>query len=435
MKQSFLTIVLLISNLSYALAQRTFTSLDALLAYSSTKSISMQSNDIRLLQAKKAQLAAIIGIADPQANISGSFLNNTQLPVNLFPAEIFGGQKGEFREVQTGVKYNTSSAQSLDIKLLNLEAWQNLKLSKINIEITETDNKLNQKSLYENIASTYYNIVQLNAQLESTKQNLLVADTLLQVTENKYKQGIAKQQDINESRVNQLTIKENINQIAYLIKQHYLSLKILIDIPQNEEIEIIEQVNANPLPAEPNIKLNDLLVQSYLLKQQSALTNLQKTKRSMAPTLSFVANNSFNQYNNEFTVFGGKWITSNYVGLKLNFVLPNANTISNQYKAQYDYQLAQKNTEQARIKSDLTYKQLETDWSKAISQQKSHAEILAIQQDTYQKNKNLYNEGLQSIDRTLSSFNAMLNANYSLIASTVSVLLAQSKIDINNKLN
>ena len=207
MKQSFLTIVLLISNLSYALAQRTFTSLDALLAYSSTKSISMQSNDIRLLQAKKAQLAAIIGIADPQANISGSFLNNTQLPVNLFPAEIFGGQKGEFREVQTGVKYNTSSAQSLDIKLLNLEAWQNLKLSKINIEITQTDNKLNQKSLYENIASTYYNIVQLNAQLESTKQNLLVADTLLQVTENKYKQGIAKQQDINESRVNQLTIK------------------------------------------------------------------------------------------------------------------------------------------------------------------------------------------------------------------------------------
>ena len=435
MKQSFLTIVLLISNLSYALAQRTFTSLDALLAYSSTKSISMQSNDIRLLQAKKAQLAAIIGIADPQANISGSFLNNTQLPVNLFPAEIFGGQKGEFREVQTGVKYNTSSAQSLDIKLLNLEAWQNLKLSKINIEITETDNKLNQKSLYENIASTYYNIVQLNAQLESTKQNLLVADTLLQVTENKYKQGIAKQQDINESRVNQLTIKENINQIAYLIKQHYLSLKILADIPQNEEIEIIEKVNANPLPAEPNIKLNDLLVQSYLLKQQSALTNLQKTKRSMAPTLSFVANNSFNQYNNEFTVFGGKWITSNYVGLKLNFVLPNANTISNQYKAQYDYQLAQKNTEQARIKSDLTYKQLETDWSKALSQQKSHAEILAIQQDTYQKNKNLYNEGLQSIDRTLSSFNAMLNANYSLIASTVSILLAQSKIDINNKLN
>ena len=103
--------------------------------------------------------------------------------------------------------------------------------SKINIKITETDNKLNQKNLYENIASTYYNIVQLNAQLESTKQNLLVADTLLQVTENKYKQGIAKQQDINESRVNQLTIKENINQIAYLIKQHYLSLKILADIP------------------------------------------------------------------------------------------------------------------------------------------------------------------------------------------------------------
>ena len=52
----------------------------------------------------------------------------------------------------------------------------------------------------------------------------------------------------------------------------------------------------------------------------------------------------------------------------------------------------------------------------------------------FEKNKNLYAEGLISIDRTLNSFNAMLNANYNLITSKVSILLAQSKIDINNKI-
>ena len=426
--------VLIISQLEQTKAQNRFDNLDVLLAYANTKSISVQSNDIRVLQAKKTKLAAKLAIADPVANINGNFTNNTRLPVNLFPAEIFGGQKGEFREVQTGVQYNTASNQNLDIKLLNLEGWQNYKLSDINIQISETDSRLNIKNLHENMAAVYYNIIQLNAQLESTQQNLLVADTLLQVAENKYKQGIVKQQDVNDSRVNRLNIKENINQIQYLLKQNYLSLKILADIPDAEEVEITEKVTTNLPITKPVVQLNDLLVQSHLLKEKYALGYIEKAKKSMYPTLSFVASNSFNQYNNDFTLFGGKWITSNYVGLRLNFALPNANTISNRTKAHFDYELARKNTQQAQIKADLTTKQLSNDFEKAVSQQQSNAEILEIQRDTYEKNKNLYVEGLTSIDRPLSSFNAMLNAQYSFISSKVSVLLAQSKIDINNKI-
>lgn len=434
MKKIFLIITLIVSQLTTLSAQRSFENLDAILAYANSKSIAIQSNDIRLLQAKKAKLAAKLAIADPMANINGNFTNNTRLPVNLFPAEIFGGQKGEFREVQTGVQYNTASSQNLDIKLLNLEGWQNYKLADINIQISETDSRLNLKNLQENIASAYYNIVQLNAQLESTKQNLLVADTLFQVAQNKYKQGIVKQQDVNDSRVNQLTIKENIKQIEYLIKQNYISLKILADIPESENIEITEKVAVNIPLVKPLVQFNDLLVRSNMLKEKYALSYVEKTKKAMTPTLSFVASNSFNQFNNDFTFFGGKWITSNYIGLKLNFALPNANTISNKTKAYFDYELAKKNTQQAQIKADLSTKQLNNDFDKAISQQQSHAEILEIQRDTYEKNKNLYTEGLISIDRTLSSFNAMLNANYNLISSKVSILSAKSKIDINNKI-
>lgn len=434
MKKIILIIALITSQLGQIKAQNRFDNLDALLAYANTRSISVQSNDIRVLQAKKTKLAAKLAIADPTANINGNFTNNTRLPVNLFPAEVFGGQKGEFREVQTGVQYNTASNQNLDIKLLNLEGWQNYKLSDINIQISETDSRLNLKSLHENIAAVYYNIIQLNAQLESTQQNLLVADTLLQVAENKYKQGLVKQQDINDSRVNRLNIKENIHQIQYLIRQNYLSLKILADIPEAEEVEITEKVVPTLPNSKPAVQLNDLLVQSNLLKEKYALGYIEKAKKSMYPTLSFVASNSFNQYNNDFTLFGGKWITSNYVGLRLNFALPNANTISNRTKAYFDYELARKNTQQAQIKANLTTQQLSVEYEKAISQQQSNAEILEIQQDSYSKNRNLYAEGLVSIDRPLNSFNAMLNAQYSLISSKVSVMLAQSKIDINNKM-
>lgn len=434
MKKLILIIVLITSQLEQTKAQNRFDNLEDLLAYANTKSISVQSNDIRVLQAKKTKLAAKLAIADPVANINGNFTNNTRLPVNLFPAEIFGGQKGEFREVQTGVQYNTASNQNLDIKLLNLEGWQNYKLSDINIQISETDSRLNIKNLHENMAAVYYNIIQLNAQLECTQKNLSVADTLLQVAEHKYRQGMVKQQDVNDSRVNRITIRENIHQIEYLLKQNYISLKILADIPDPEDIEITEKISDKFAPVKPDVQFNDLLVQSNLLREKYALGYIEKTGKSMTPTLSFVASNSFNQYNNDFTLFGGKWITSNYVGLRLNFALPNANTISNRTKAYFDYELARKNTQQAQIKADLTTKQLSNDFEKAVSQLQNNVEILDIQRDTYEKNKNLYSEGLISIDRPLNSFNAMLNAQYSLISSKVSVMLAQSKIDINNKI-
>jgi outer membrane protein TolC len=432
MKNIFLILLLITSQLIEAKAQKSFENLESLLNYAESKSISMQANDIRLLQAKKSLLASKLAIADPQAYINASFTNNTRLPINIIPAEAFGGQKGEFKEVQFGVQYNTNSNQFLDVKLLNLEGLQNYKLAKINIEISQNDAKLNRKNLRDNLATAYYNILQLYAQTESAKQNLVVADSLFSQAQRKYKQGVVKQQDINDSKVNVLNISESINQIEYLIKQNYIALKILADIPDSASLEITERINTNTLVIKPTIETNNLLIENYRLKEMSAFTIIQKTNRAFAPTISFVASNSFNKYNNEIFA-GNSWITSNYVGLKLNLALPNANTLSNKYKAQYDLQLAQKSIQEATLKADLTNTQLRNDWEKAVSLSRSNAEIVLIQQDTYNKNKNLYTEGLISIDRVLNSFNAMTNAIYSLNSSKVSISLAQSKIDINNK--
>jgi outer membrane protein len=434
MKNLFLIILLIISQLTAIKAQQRFDNLESLLAYADTKSISIKANDIRLLQAKKTLLASKLAILDPMANVSASFTDNTRLPVNILPAEILGGPSGEFREVQFGVRYNTNSTQNLDIKLLNLEGWKNFKLAEINIQISESDNKLNRKNLHDNIASAYYNIIQLNTQLESTKQNLSVADSLLALAERKYKQGIVKQQDVNDSKVNSLTIKENIQQIEFLVRQNYLTLKILSDIPESENLEITEKISPISAIQKPVVEQNNLQLESNRLKELSAFTTIERTRKAFAPTVSLVLNNAFNLYNNDFSILSGKWITSNYVGFRINLPLPNANTLSNKFKAQYDYDLARKNSEQAQIKADLTTKQLETDWEKGVSQVKNYVEILAIQRDTYRKNTNLYNEGLISIDRVLNSFNAMINANYSLNSSQVNVLLAQAKIDINNKI-
>jgi outer membrane protein TolC len=415
-------------------AQKIVGSLDELWSYAQAQSFALKNNDVKTLQAKNTRLAAMFNIADLQANINGSFLNNTRLPVSVLPAEAFGGQPGTTREIQTGTPYNTGFGQSADIKLVNLGGWADYRLAKLNLNITETDNKLNQKSLYENIAVAYYNVIQLQEQLKSTQKSVTVADSLLQITQNKYLEGLVKQQDVNDAKVSWLNTKENARQIEYLITQQILSLKILTDIPENSQLQFSESIGSKTDFLRPDVAKNYLSLGGFQQKELYAKESIKKQSWAMMPTLSFVFNNAYNQYNQDFTIAGGRWINSQYIGLKLNFALPNAQSISSQSKAKFEYQMALNNTRQAAIKTDLEHQKLQTDFDKANAQIQTNTEVLALQKDTYQRNKNLYLEGLQGIDRTLNSFSNWLNAEYNLVSSQVSLALAKAKISINNKI-
>jgi outer membrane protein TolC len=434
MKKISITIIILLS-ISNVYGQRNFTSLKVFIDYASTKNIALQNNTIKVLQAKQGRLAAILSVPDVNVNVNSSFTNNTKLPVSILPGEVFGGQPGTTKEIQTGTKYASAFGQSLDIKLVNLEGLQNIKLANINTAIAESDGVITQKNLQENIATIYFTILQLQAQKESTQKNIAIADTLYQITYNKYKAGINNQQSVNDSKINLLNLQENERQIDYLIQQNYLSLKNIADIPITENFVIVQNIDAEKLPAKENVQPNLVSVQNYLLREQYALLNIKKTKMAQLPTLSLFAGNNYNQYNSNFTYGGGKWIHSQYIGLKLNYTLPNANTITNKVNAKYTYLLAQQATKQAKIKADNEAQQLENDWQKAYSQYNSNKEIVALHKETYQKNKNLYVEGVIALDKTIASMNYVINAEYNLITSKVSMLLVAAKMEINNKLN
>ncbi|SFE59224.1 Outer membrane protein TolC [Chitinophaga sp. CF118] len=417
-------------------SQKIFTSVDSLLSYSTSKSISIQSGYIRIDQAKKAKLAALLSIPDPTGNTSLSYTHNTKLPVSLFPAEIFGGEAGTYKEVKSGVPYVTNFTQDIEIKLLNVNGWLNLKLAKLNIESSTSENKITIKELWENIATTYCNIVSLQEELASTLENLNTSDSLLKITQNKLNEGVIKQQDVNDANINFLTTKENKNQIEYLIKQQYLALKILCDIPEQEDIEIVNKTSLTEFILNPTIEANNIALANSMLKEQIALASWKQEKCTKYPTISFFQSNTSQQNNTRGKLFDNsvKWNSSSYLGFKIKVPMPSASTMSETTKAKYDYLLAKKNTEQEKIKSELTIQQLITNYNKALSQATANKEIFLLKKENYEKYLDLYKEDLVSFDRALDSYNAMVNSNYTLVSSQVSVLAAKTKIDINNRI-
>lgn len=357
------------------------------------------------------------------------------MPVSLFPAEAFGGNPGEYMKVKTGVPYNNTLNEYAELKIINPQGWSSSRVAKINLESTESDNKVTMKNLYENIAITYFNIVNLQEQLISTEKNLLAADSLYKIVENKFNAGVIKQQDLNDSKVNYLNAEENVSQIKYLIKQQYIALKILSDIPENEEIEITQQVSSEILVS-PIVENSRLTYTTFLLKEKVAKTYYNQMRSSLSPVVSVFASNSHQQFSSQFSLFDNNvsWINSNYIGLKASWAIPTANSISQISKAKYDYLLARENTLHNQIKSDLDIAQLSNDFEKAKSQAITNKKVFELREDSYRKNLANYSSGVLGLDQTLNSFNSMVTSDYNYISSVINLMLAQAKIQINNKI-
>lgn len=417
-------------------AQKIVSSFDSLIAFAANKSAAIKSGQLKLDQSKKAKLAAIYGIFDLTGSASFNITNNTKLPVSLFPAEAFGGEPGTYTEVQTGIKYNSTASIYGELKLINAAGWQNLKLSKINIESATIDNQLIRKNLFESICSNYYNIINVNEQLLTANKSIEISDTLYQIVASRHAVGLAKQQDLNVVKVNTLNAKEYYRQLKFVLQKQYVALKILCDIPESENLVIGQLTDSNQIQSVSKIQQNFLKLNSVSTLEKLSYNSFKQQKLVVLPTVSLFAANANQQFGTEFRTFdsGVKWINSNYIGVKASLVLPSANSIAQISKAKYDYLLCKENTEHALLESNLEYSVLKLDYQKALSQYETCKEVVKLQSDNYYRNVETYKSGIISLEQLMKSFNEMVVSSYNMNSATVQVLLAQSKIDINNNI-
>lgn len=398
------------------------------------KSIDLKSGEIKLDQAKKSRIAAILSIPDVGGSIGLSYTHNTRLPVSLFPAEIFGGQPGEYREIQTGVPYNSLFNENIDIKLLNLKGWQNLRLANATIEQQKADNLVKARDLDAAVSKVYFDVLTLMEQHKSAYSNSGSAKKLLEIVQDKYLAGSIREQDLLDAKSNYVIAMDNHQQIGIMIQEQLNSLRLLCDIPEEDSLELIMPDLYLPFP-EPLLKSNrDLDIGSKELSLEVAKANLAYQKMSLMPSLSFFQSFSNQQFSTEGKLFNRSvdWVPSSYVGLKLSFQIPSATTVGQISKYRYDALLAEQQLEKEKIKVGIEQRQRFLTFNKHKMKTYNDEEVYGMRKRTYEKVMDLYREGLISIDRTLDSYRDMVDAGYGAISSRISTWKSLSQISIYN---
>lgn len=228
-------------------------------------------------------------------------------------------------------------------------------------------------------------------------------------------------------------IQDRIQQNENGIEQQYNLLKSLCDVPASTEI-LIENQDSNSRE-NMTILTNSLKSQQATLQVNYAQNELKVNQLSYYPTLSFIGNWALQENsNNHFFDGKARWISQSYVGLRLNFAIPDANKYAQTKLVKTNLQIAELNVQKQEIQQRVEQKQLELEFEKAQANEQILIKILALKNDTYQKNFNLFRQDIYSTENLLLSFNDVLNATLSQQVAKVQTAFQREKININNSI-
>jgi outer membrane protein TolC len=429
-------IALILLSVISANAQETikFTNTADVLAYATQNSITLKSGNAQIALTKFQTYYTKINRLNPRANVGYSITDNFQLPVNFLPAEVFGGTAGTFKEAKLGQQYIQNLNIMPQIDLINHAAWAKLQSAKTNEQLAEINTVFIRKTLSESVIAVYFSIASNQQQLLLLKKTYQNADSVLKIVENKFNQGIIRGQDVNTAKVNKLLIQDRIQQTQNNIEQQHNLLKSLCDAPTTTTL-VVEHENTSNGQETKVILPNTLKAQQAELQIKYAQNELKVSQLGYYPTLSLMGGWALQENsNNHFFDGNARWIPISYVGLRLNYAIPDANKNSQNKVVKTNLAVAQLNNQKQLLQQDFEQKQLQLEYQKAIENEKLTKEILTLKSDTYQKNLNLFKQDIYPTENLILSFMDELNATLNQTVAKVNIEFQNAKININNTL-
>lgn len=436
LKTYFLLVtVILVSPFHYSQENKQFATVKELIAYAKETNVSLLNANLQLKLADLTTKSSYVNIFNPMIPTTATAVDNIKQQVSFLPGQIFGQPDGTYKSVTMGQRYATTFNVQPQFDILNLGSIAQVQTSKVNSQLVVTQNKINEQEIYSNINAIYFNILSFNAQSEMLTEQIANAQKILSIIENKYNQGIARKQDVNEAEVNVISLKDKLEQVELNRQMQVQSLNLILEnefnITLSEDLWSLNKNSISPAVLPTNLRFTNATLQRELASKELTVLKLQH-----APVLSFVSSFNWQNLSNvNFFSANSDWINFSYVGLRIRYDLP---TTTQRYSSlrskQIQVEMLKNNESHFEKESENTNKLLELEMQKSIAQKSNFEKILALKEDTYTKNFLQFEEGILSLDRMLISQNDLIISKLNMISALATVGFTQTKIEINNDL-
>jgi len=185
--------------------------------------------------------------AMPSVDFTGSYTRNIAPMVSFLPAEIFGGEEGEFIKVQFGADNAWSSVLVLDQPLFDAQVFIGVGAAARYKGLQEEVLRGRAQNLVTRVRLAYYSLLLAQEELRLITDSVDRVRRSLEETEAMNRAGVAADYDVLRLQVELGNLVPNLRRAANAVNQARRQLAIELNLEDLEELQVTGSLAAMEL--------------------------------------------------------------------------------------------------------------------------------------------------------------------------------------------
>lgn len=391
------------------------------------------------VQASRIALKEMITNTLPQINASGNYNDNLKLMTTLIPAEVFGGNPGEFIPLKFGTQFNSGASAQATLLLFNAPAYIGIESSKLATKLSEENLTKSELDTKEAVAQAYYLILISEKSLTILDANIANLKETLKSTRAMYQAGMAESTDIDQMVSNVTAVENSRSSMQRTIELNYNLLRFQLGLSADSKLILSEtldgitsEINVEALLSQAFDHRQNVNYQLIEGQEKMSLIMLKSEKAAVLPTLSGFYNYGVNGMGEDLG--GLSWFQNSIAGLQINVpIFASGQRYHRIKKAQINLDKARTTKEMVTDQLLLQEKQLRYNLVNANLQYKSQKDNIDVSKRVYTSMENKFRQGMASSLELTQANTLYLQSENNYITSLMSLL--QTKLALDKLLN
>lgn len=402
-------------------------------------------NASRDVDAAKKRKWETTTIGLPQVNANVNYQNNFVLQKSVVPAEFFGGNPGEFQEIEFGTKHNMTANATLSQLIFDGSYLVGLQSAKVYLQISENAKEKTDIEIREVVTNAYGNVLLANESVKVLESNKKILDQTLFETQETFKNGLIEEENVEQLQITLSQINSSLSnakrrsEIALNMLKLVLGIDIENELTLKDNLDELANKNIDLATLSSEFNVQDNIDYKISLNTQESNRLLLKLEKSKAlPNLAANLNFGYNSFSNEFSFLESdqKWFNYSNLGVALNIPIFSSlgrSARTQQAKIAYEQSKTQlKETEQQLL---LEYQTARNDYEYSVEQYQVSKDNLLLAERIERKQGVKFKEGISSSFEYTEAQRQLYATQQTYLQSMIDVINKKTALDkiINKK--
>ena len=378
----------------------------------------------------------------PQLSARADYQNFIELPTSLIPAQFFGGNDGEFAEVQFGTPQTMSAGITLNQLIFDGSYVVGIEATKVYLDASKNILEKTVLEIRKNIVNSYFSVLLVRKNinfLEKNKDNL--NSNLIELIQL-FKNGFDEEQSVEQLRLTLSSVESQLRYAQNMERTTLNMLKLLLGFPTesplflSDSLEVLTtpdlfQITNEEFKTENNI---DIKIAENNLLSENLLYRYERSKS--LPKISAFLNGNYtgNSESFTFTNVDQKWFGASLFGVQLQVpIFSSLKRRASSQKAKISVSQARSLLKETKERIFIETQAASNKYKLAVENYFTSKENLALAYRIKDKNQIKYFEGMVGSFELRQAQLQLYNAQNNYIKAIQSVV--QKKIGLETLLN